>query len=100
MRWKRISSRKRMPRDRDAERSGGKEMRTSSDRVAFYTRQKPQRMKDILAYEQRLRDFVRDMAQALGKTLDEAVDYMERCGIVHPLEADYLKAHLELWGTL
>ncbi len=75
-------------------------MQTSPDRIAFYKRAKPRGVEEIQGYEQKLRDFVNEMAQATGKTLEETIEYLSAVGIVHPLEAVYLKAHLDAWGTL
>ncbi len=75
-------------------------MHTRADQVAFYKRGKPKGFAEIQGYEQRLREFVKETAQATGKTLEETIEDLSGVGIVHPLEAVYLKAHLDAWGTL
>ena len=75
-------------------------MQTSPERVAFYKRRRPTGFKEILGYEQTLRDFIREMAQTSGRTQMETVDFMEGCGILHPLEAAFVRGHLDVWGAL
>ncbi len=75
-------------------------MQTKADQIAFYKRANPKGLAEIQGYEQQLRDFVKEMAQAMGKDFDETIDHLSGVGIVHPLEAVYLKAHLDAWGTL
>ena len=75
-------------------------MKTQTYHVAFYKRRRPGGFAEIKGYDQALRDFVKETALTVGKTLDETIDYMGRFGMVHPLEADYLQAHLDTWGTL
>jgi len=75
-------------------------MQTSPARIAFYKRPHPRTFQEIRPYEEMLKDFVRETAVSLKKTLHQAVETLERGGLIYPLEVAYLNLQLDVWETL